>query len=443
MNKSLNIQLFVRISLIICNAFFVYTFYKKGFSITLLFFIGVLCLQIFLFQDYLKGLFQDVEKKLDCLLHEDYSVSISSKKRKNSLYSKTALLIEKYRKKEFQQTSEQLIFNNILESLTIGILILRKDTKNEIEVFKINQAFTSFLKIPKYNNWSLLKEKIKPIATLIDNENWTTKKHVVTLNVNDESETFFFKTSITNTNKFDYLVLTLETIQQVIDKKEKESWYKLMNVMSHEIINTITPISSLASNLDSLLNEEHPDTETLAELSKGLQIIKKRSLHLTDFVSSYRKLAELPLPEKTQVNIVQLLQNTVSLFKQELEENNIKLQLETPKVILLLVDTNQIEQVFINLISNSLFALKTIKNPELNIIVSQTNTRVTIAFLDNGIGIPDDIKNNIFIPYFTTRKNGSGIGLTLSKNIMESHNGTIHFNTDNNKTVFTLGFKPF
>ncbi len=219
------------------------------------------------------------------------------------MHNKTALLLEKQRKKSLLKTSEALILTNIIESLSIGILILRKSSDEEIEIFQINNAFTSFLKIPKFYNWNLLQEKIGNLTRFISN--WESVKHTITLDVNENKEDFFLKTSVTQTNQYEYLIVSLETIQQLIDKKEKEAWFKLMNVMSHEIINTITPISSLAENLDSLLQEEIDD-ETFVEISQGLKIIKRRSYHLTSFVDTYRKLAELPLPQKEKITLSML-----------------------------------------------------------------------------------------------------------------------------------------
>ena len=180
----------------------------------------------------------------------------------------------------------------------------------------------------------------------------------------------------------------------------------------------------------------------MEELSQGLQIIKKRSSHLTDFVSSYRKLAELPLPDKKETHLIQLIQNTLSLFKQEFEEKNIIIVFEPkiePKIEpILFLDRKQIEQVFINLISNSLHAIK--EKPKIVIKVEKLNNRINITFSDNGVGIPDSIKGRVFVPYFTTRKNGSGIGLTLIKSIIESHGGSIFLKSNKEETMFVLSF---
>ncbi len=437
MGKPQYIQISIRLLLLIASGIVIFYSFQNGYIINTIGFLLLVLFQIFLFTDYIKKLFSDVEKSMDCLLHEDYSNTISTKKRKNPLHNKTALLLEKHRKLSLQNTSEQLIFTNIIESLAIGILILRRDTSEAIEVFQINNAFIDFLKIPKYYKWDLLKEKIGSLAPLISK--WEKLRHVISLNVNNQSESFFLKTSITQTNDYEYFIVSLETIQQLIDKKEKESWYKLMNVMSHEIINTITPISSLAENLDSLLQEE-PDKDTLNELSKGLKIIKKRSYHLTSFVDTYRKLAELPLPKKTEFDLTTIVSNTLALFQQEFNSKNIEVNFENNKSFNINADKQQIEQVIINLLSNCLYALEQTETPAIDLEIAKENKRTSLSISDNGIGISNEIKDNIFVPYFTTRKNGSGIGLTLSKSILESHGGTVFFISEKGNTTFTLSF---
>jgi nitrogen fixation/metabolism regulation signal transduction histidine kinase len=402
---------------------------------------------MFLFLEFQKKQFQSIENAMDSLLHDDYSATISVNKKKNSLYNKTAKLLAKQKKLDLQKTSETLIFTNIIESLSIGILILRKskilrDVQNDdgIEVFQLNNAFVDFLKIPKYYNWNLLNNKIASLTKLIDNNNWQSFKKVISLNVNNQEETFFLKTSVTKTYDYQYLILTLETIQQLIDKKEKESWYKLMNVMSHEIINTITPITSLAGNLGSLLEDDYLDKETQEELKQGLEIIKKRSHHLTSFVDSYRQLAELPTPNKEEIKLTEIVNNTLTLFKQQFKENNIIINFLETDMFIVNVDKQQIEQMIINVISNCLYALKKTKKPSIIINVSKTGSRTQLTITDNGVGISDTIKSNIFVPYFTTRKDGSGIGLSLAKSIMEAHNGNISFTSNTNKTSFVLSF---
>ena len=438
MGKPQYIQIIIRLFLLIINGVIIVYSFKKGFLVNTIGFTLFLFFQFFLFTEYLKKLFTDIEKSIDCLLFDDYSNTISAEKRKNPLHNKTALLLEKHRKQNLSKTSEQLIFTNIIESLGIGILILKKGVDGEISVFQINKAFVKFLKIPKFYNWSLLQHKIGELSNFITD--WTEIRDTISIKINDEKENFFLKTAVTQTNEFEYLVVSLETIQQLIDKKEKEAWYKLMNVMSHEIINTITPISSLAENLHSLLQEEDTDEDTIDELTQGLSIIKRRSLHLTSFVDTYRKLAELPLPNKKEINLTETIANTLELYKQDFLAKNIRLIFNGNNQVKINADKNQIEQILINLISNCLYALAETEKPEIEILVSENNNRIYLEISDNGIGIPQEIKDTIFVPYFTTRKNGSGIGLTLTKSIIEAHKGSIHFSSKGGKTTFYVSF---
>lgn len=167
MGKPQYIQLLTRILLIVFNGILIFYSYQNGYVINGIGFLLFLVFQIFLFTDYIKRLFTDVEKSIDCLLHNDYSNTISTEKRKNPLHNKTALLLEKHRKKSLQQTSEELIFTNIIESLSIGILILRKDRNEKISIFQLNKSFVDFLKIPKFYNWNLLQSKLGVLSHLI------------------------------------------------------------------------------------------------------------------------------------------------------------------------------------------------------------------------------------------------------------------------------------
>ncbi|CAM1368904.1 sensor histidine kinase [Tenacibaculum xiamenense] len=437
MGRPQYIQILIRILLLTINGVVLVNFFRNNYVINGIGFSLILIFQIFLFLDYLKKILGDIEKSIDCLLYEDYTNTISTTKRKNVLYHKTALLLEKNRKKSLQNTSEKLVFTNIIESLPFGMLILRKDFNDSVEVFQLNHAFVDFLNIPKYYKWQLLKEKIGPLKEfLVD---WREIKHTVTISVNEKKETFFLKTSLSQTNEHEYLIVSLETIQQLIDKKEKESWYKLMNVMSHEIINTITPISSLAQNLDSLIHVDNSD-ETFEELSQGLRIIKRRSQDLTTFVDNYRKLAELPIPKKTKLNLSELIRGVLILFNSEFEQKKIKVSFDDISDYYIQGDKHQIEQVIINLISNAIYAVYNCKQCVIEIRLVQNEKRTHLFIKDSGVGISEDIKENVFVPYYTTRKNGAGIGLTLSKSIIEAHNGTISFVSNKEYTEFQVTF---
>lgn len=440
MGKQNYINICIRLIIILLNGIGLYIAFSKGYLLSGCGLFLFLSLQLFLFIDYIKLQFKDIEKSIDCLLHNDYSNTINAKKRKNSLHNKTALLLEKYRKKSLEESADKLIFTTIVEGLSIGVLILKKDKESKISVFQQNTAFIQFLQIPKYMNWELLQPKIQALNQFLISDHWQSQKHTISLKVNQQEENFFLKTSFTQTQSSEYLVVTLETIQQLIEKKEKESWFKLMNVMSHEIINTITPISSLAENLGALIQDQQLDKEDISELEHGLQIINKRSTHLNHFVNTYRKLTELPQPKKARFNLTKLVEQTMKLFNSEFQDKSIEYAIPFKSQVSIFADKAQIEQVIINLISNAIYALVNIEKPYIEVQVYKEGHRAFLKVMDNGHGISEEIQNNIFIPYFTTRKDGSGIGLTLSKSILNAHNSFIHLDTTHKETTFVISF---
>ena len=435
MKKAYLIQIIIRILLIIINMVVVFFLFFNFFLIGTFGFSLVLILQFFLFINYFNAVINDIENSIDCLLFEDYSTKFSSNKKKNPLFKKIELLAEKQKKKNLLSSSEMIVFTNIIESLPFGMLIVRKDYLGIIEVFQINRLFAEYLNVPKYNRWNLLKKKIGQLQNFV--VEWKEIKQTITISINQKKESFFLKTSFTKTNSHEYLTISLETIQQLIDKKEKESWYKLMNVMSHEIINTITPISSLAENLSSLINDGKPE-ETFDEVYTGLSIIKKRSEALTIFVDNYRKLAELPKTQKSNLNLTELIKNVLVLFDSDFKRKNIKIEFTSSDDYYLIADKSQIEQVMINLLSNAIHTVYKCKQKLITILIEQKECRTHIYVRDNGIGISNKIKDKIFIPYYTTRKDGAGIGLTLSKSIIEAHKGSIYFVSNNYFTEFQI-----
>jgi len=392
----------------------------------------------------IKNKFLKIEKYIDCIYHEDFTNHINQSDKVSVLQHKVGLLNSKLKGKSQSDAFEFNVFSNIIESLSIGVLILKKQPDHSLSIYSSNSAFSQFLHIPKYYDWSLLSKKITPLLPYLSENNWTNQKLTISLVINQKEEHFFLKTSVTKTKNASFLILTLETIQQLIEKKEKESWYKLMNVMSHEIINSITPVKSLAENLQYLVEDETASSinnDTIDELKEGLEIINKRSNSITQFVDTYRRLTELPKPHLQPILIHKIINNTIKLVEKDLKDKAISLTFSYTETPYILGDQIQLEQVLINLITNSTFALIDSKSKkQIELFLYTHNKKVFVKITDNGSGISDEIKANIFVPYFTTRKQGSGIGLTLTKSILQAHNAHIYLENAQQPTVFMLSF---
>ena len=244
------------------------------------------------------------------------------------------------------------------------------------------------------------------------------------------------------------MLVTIKDIQNVLEEQETETWQKLIRVLTHEIMNSITPISSLTSTLDLMLNSAIHDhknltEESLSEISMAIKTIHKRSNGLLHFVSTYRNLTKIPKPNLKVAKVKELLDDILPLIKHELNSSKVNLEMSTePESLEIYADTKLIEQVIMNLITNAIHATENMADGKI-IVRAFLNKRgrVAIQVIDNGHGILKDVIDKIFIPFFTTKPKGSGIGLSLSKQIMRLHGGSITEHSEPNQgATFTLTF---
>ncbi|MEE4196254.1 MAG: HAMP domain-containing sensor histidine kinase [Bacteroidales bacterium] len=247
-------------------------------------------------------------------------------------------------------------------------------------------------------------------------------------------------------------VISLQDIKQELEFHELESWQKLIRVLTHEIMNSVTPISSLSTAINEFFDDIKNRDGGLAKLShedledvlSSLKTIEKRSNGLLRFVSTYKQLTRIPRPDFKEVNLIELVTHCCTLLKQNFNEHEITFTIDYSKQkhIHASVDYDQIEQVIINLLINAIEAVKEKQQPKINIIIIPgKNNHPQIVIRDNGKGIDAETLDKIFIPFYTSKKEGSGIGLSLSRQIMRMHKGSIHVNSEPGiGSQFTLAF---
>ena len=264
-------------------------------------------------------------------------------------------------------------------------------------------------------------------------------------------------------------IISIHDISNELDAKELESWQKLIRVLSHEIMNSITPITSLSETLlNYFIPPEKPvDKTTVTNTVKGLEVINERGIGLIRFVESYRKLTRLSKPVLKHIDLRNLIERLLLLLENEPDFQRIQFSVETgtpdisveagtpdisvetgtPAIsvetgthnISVEADEAQLSQVLINLIKNAMYAVKDVADPRVSVRAHYLqNGRCEVEVIDNGPGIPPEIMEQIFIPFFTTKENGSGIGLSLSRQIMKNHGGSIETVSSPGATVFTL-----
>ncbi len=248
----------------------------------------------------------------------------------------------------------------------------------------------------------------------------------------------------------DVKLVTLQNIQPELQKQELEAWQNLTRVLRHEIMNSITPISSLTSTLREILDHDMIrenghyvlKDEGADDLREGLSTIENRSKGLIKFIDAYREYTSLPKPKMTTVRLKDLIEKVAMLMKTELRKTKIEFHYEySSEYLTIQADEEMIEQVLINLLKNAIEALGETENPKLTLIGRYDDNAVKIEVIDNGPGIIKEAREHIFVPFYTTKRTGSGIGLSLSRQIMQMHNGSLSVESEPDvQTIFTMKF---
>ena len=386
---------------------------------------------------YIRNIFQFYDRTISAILSNDFSADFS----KHSSFVNYKSLFKLYdtlKGKQNEQVSKDLVYRSILNNIETGVLILQKE-QNYWNIFLLNDYFSKHFQVPKVSKWNYLKNQFPALCTIIEERNFEEIKTTLQVRIDkQDSQTFILQTSKTKTLDQEYYVILLDSIQKVIEKKEKEAWINLMKVISHELMNSITPIRSLTQNLNDLMQQESLSKEDLEDIKESVSTIIHRSDHLQNFVESYRKLAMLPTPNKEKMELNALIESALQIMTPLFKKENIIVKNSIEFNRWILVDKLQMEQVLINLLTNSIYALE--EKPEKTIEISSEvkNNRTFITISDSGNGIDAEIEDKIFLPFFTTRKDGAGIGLTLSKNIIEAHGGYLTYVSESGKTHFRI-----
>ncbi|SHM70125.1 sensor histidine kinase [Flavobacterium chilense] len=429
--------LFLRVLIIMIPFFFcVFLIYKTLYYNAILvgFFIFILLFEMYFFVKN-HSLFYD--KILLSILQNDFSTNFPEEYKKQN-FSNLYLLYNTLKYQQQDQTSRELIYKSILNNIDTGTLILEKEN-DDWAIFLMNDCFSDLFKVPKVSHWGYLKNYLPSLCDEIEKAGFAELKSAISIKIESQDlQTFVLQTSVTKTYDKEYFIILLDSIQRVIEKKEKEAWINLMKIISHELMNSLTPIRALSQNLLQIVDQEQLEEDDFDDIKSSISTIINRSDHLQVFVENYRKLAMLPTPNKQMTPINALFEDCMRIMSPILKAENIELINEINSSRSILIDKNQMEQVIINLITNSVYALKEKVEKKMFLSSYTENNRFFIIISDNGKGIDDEIRDKVFLPFFTTRKDGAGIGLTLSKNIIEAHGGYLSYQTDDDKTSFVI-----
>jgi len=339
--------------------------------------------------------------------------------------------------------AQYVYLQKILEMVDIGIIAYNLESG---DVLWSNDSFGEILDVPSFKNIRFIENR-KPELFNIVFETYHREPNSISIALQNESIKILISDTVFQVDDDAFKLIVIQNIDDTLNKNESESWKKLLSVMTHEIMNSIAPISSLADTLQKNIQvaietpkESHLELE---DLNAGIKTIKNRSEGLLKFAKTYRSLSKVTNLNLQRVKVSELFNNIQLLMEPSIKAKNIDIEFNiTSQKLELDIDTHLIEQVLINLILNAVDACKNKDNAEIKVLASQNPNRdIVLKVFDNGSGIPQNILENIFVPFFTSKATGSGIGLSLCKQIMLLHKGRIIVKSiENEGSVFSLVF---
>ncbi|MTI21871.1 GHKL domain-containing protein [Fulvivirga sp. RKSG066] len=387
---------------------------------------------------YVERTNRDFTSFLTSLLQDDFTTTFSDKNKGASfrnMYQTFNAITRKFKKISFEKQAQYIYLETLVEHVNVGIISFDQNER----VHLMNNAMkgllgkTSFLYLKSLE--TVNNELLHTLRNIAPGD-----QKLLNVKINNNLLQLAIYASAFKIEDKTYKLISLQNIKNELENNELDAWKKLIRVLTHEIMNSVTPISSLTDTLVQMVQtdrKDQPDTQVLSKVSQGLEAIKSRSEGLQSFTEAYKTLTRIPTPSFVEVDLPKLLERVQLLLAHELDNINITIA-HSDRKIKAIADPALLEQVIINILKNAKEAMVQTPEPSISISVHRQE-RIVIMITDNGPGIEQEKMDKIFIPFFTTKSNGSGIGLALSREIMRLHNGSIYVKSQEGAgTTFTL-----
>jgi two-component system, NtrC family, nitrogen regulation sensor histidine kinase NtrY len=437
-NKSFQSWIVVRVLLLLITLTAAAYFFVNGWYLPLALLSPVICFQVIEFLRYQRRLQNEIKDFVEAVHYRDFSrhfdvthapAEMQDLRKAFNEINNSFKLISKEKETQYQYLQK------ILELVDTGILSYETGSG---EVVWMNETIKKMLQIPYLKSIHALSKRDTELYEEV-NALKPGEVKIATAKLEKTSFKLLLSATAFQTEGKTYKLIAFQNVNEALEQTESKAWQKLLSVMTHEIMNSIAPISSLADTLKTRLATK--DSHTFEDLEIGIDTIKKRSEGLLKFAATYRNLNKITTLNRQRVYLRELFANLNQLMQPTFEEKNIELDIILRDTDLSIhADVHLMEQVLINLIVNAIEAVKDQAAPVVTLSAEQDlNNKILIRVADNGTGIEPEVLDKIFIPFFSTKKNGSGIGLSLCKQIIALHKGTLQVNTVQGKgTLFII-----
>ncbi|MEO9478112.1 MAG: HAMP domain-containing sensor histidine kinase [Cyclobacteriaceae bacterium] len=435
--KGFKYQLAGRIVLLSITLFyFASLFYNDSFTLTKLLIATLAFTQAYFLYHFLEKSNREVIGFLESIRWDDFSHSYPDRKTDSSiddLHKEFNKVMRKFREIRAEKEAHHQYLKTIVHHVGIGIITFQPN--GEVQI--INAAARKLLGIKHLKNIKQLRVVNDQLVDKLTSLRTGGRDLIKVGSDDNEIQLAVYAIELVMQGQ-EFKLISLQNIQSELEEKEMEAWQNLIRVLTHEIMNSVTPISSLAGTMESEMEQWLQDgkdvnsitNDSIEDFHTALHTIHRRSDSLIKFVSDFRNMTHITLPSLEDVCVKELVDHVLALLKPDIEEAQVQLTCSIPTDVTITIDPQQIEQVMINLVKNAIQALAENEDegkPKKLEVTAKARTEggAIISIIDNGPGIDEEAVKKVFIPFFTTKKHGSGIGLSLSKQIMRNHQGSI------------------
>ncbi|MDP5169360.1 MAG: ATP-binding protein [Bacteroidia bacterium] len=383
---------------------------------------------------YVEKTSRDLANFLLAIKHKDFTFSSALEHRGKAFEELKAAfteIIHSFQHLRAEKESHYQYLQNVVEHVSVALICYSESGKIEL----MNQAAKNLLNRPYMSNiQSLGRVNPELLATIESLQHG--QRQLLRTAITEDLHSIALQATEFKLQEKHFKLISLQDIHSELDEKEIDTWQKLIRVLTHEIMNSVTPIVSLSKVVSTLMTDEQGqrlamntiEEEDADDILESIRVIESRSKGLLHFVHAYRNLTRAQKANVTLVTAEELLDRVCLLLSPELDKRMIVVHREASSEVSFTADAQLIEQVLINLIKNAMEALEGRDHPQIWLSSGLTNDqRPFLRVRDNGPGIEEEYIDKIYIPFFTTKKKGSGIGLSLSRQIMRQHGGSIHF----------------
>ena len=441
MFKNFKVNVITRLLFLIAMVLaLVYFIYNTEYYITMFILVMIIGITFYTLIQYVDATNRDFTAFLLGIKYEDFSATYSGHhkgKTFGELYDAFNQINRKFMDIRSEKEAHYQYLQTIVENVDVGLLCLDHEEK----VVLMNKKLQEMLAKPYMLDIHYLKQvddNLFNIVNVIEQGD----REMVKVTVKNNLLQISVKAVEFKLKDEPYKLVSFQNIQNELEEQELIAWQKLIRILTHEIMNSVTPISSLSQTIDEMLDEEVSKDE-INDVKDAIGAIRRRSKGLLRFTETYRDLTRIPPPTFALIDTKDLLERIAILFKNSLEENKIEIIMNLPDTqTFIQADVGLVDQVLVNLMKNAIEAVKGKAPAKISMgVQKQRDGKTLIQIADNGKGIEEDVLEQIFVPFFTTKEEGSGIGLSLSRQIMRMHKGSIGVQSVVGEgTVFTLTF---